>query len=316
MKYAILTAVAVAALSIVLPPVSASAQNVMGIAAVVNDEAISMQDVNDRMKLVMVSSGLPDSAEIRTKIRPQVIDSLVEEQLKLQTAARNKLTVSDEEVQEGFNTIAQQNNIPADKFEIALKQQGVPLATLKRQIKAQLSWNKYVRDRLKNRVNVSSSDVDTRIERLKSKVGQTEYLVADIFLPLDNPKRNKEVEEFAGRMAKELQAKKAPFGPVAAQFSKAAGAEKGGTLGWVQPGQLPEEMDKVLLTLEEGQVSNPIRTQDGIHVMMLQKKRTLTAEAIPPRDELTNMIGLERLDRVQQKTLLDLKRSAFIDRRV
>ncbi|PZO80898.1 MAG: rotamase, partial [Micavibrio aeruginosavorus] len=295
MKYGILTAVAVATLSIVLPPVSASAQNVMGIAAVVNDEAISMQDVNDRMKLVMVSSGLPDSAEIRTKIRPQVIDSLVEEQLKLQTAARSKLTAGDKEVEEGFKTIAQQNNIPADKFEMALKQQGVPMATLKRQIKAQLSWNNYVRDRLKNRVNVSTSDVDTRIERMKSKIGQTEYLVADIFLPLDNPKRNKEVEEFAGRMAKELQAKKAPFGPVAAQFSKAAGAEKGGTLGWVQPGQLPEEMDKVLLTLEEGQISNPIRTQDGIHVMMLQKKRTLTAEAIPPRDELTNMIGLERL---------------------
>ena len=76
------------------------------------------------------------------------------------------------------------------------------------------------------------------------------------------------------------------------------------------------DLDKVLTSLEEGAVSNPIVSNDGIHILNLQKKRTITEESIPPADELRNMIGFERLDRVQQRTLLNLKSAAFIDRRV
>ncbi len=315
MKHIFALGVMVLGMTVAMPSVS-FAQQTMGIAAVVNDEAISMQDVEDRIKLVLISSGIPDGKEIRAKIIPQIVDGLIEEQLKLQEASRNKLNISDEEVDDGLATIAKQNKFEPEQFKVIMEKQGVPIKTLRRQIKAQLAWNKYIKERLRNQVDVSDKDVDTRIERLKAKVGQTEYLVSEILLPLDNPKRNNEVRQFAKRMAAELQAKKAPFGPVAAQFSKAAGAEKGGSLGWIQQGQMEEQLDKLLPSLAEGQVSDPIETPSGLHILWLQKKRTLTEDAIPPRDELTNMIGYERLDRVQQRTLLDLKSAAFIDRRV
>lgn len=297
-------------------PHGAQAQNKMSIAAVVNDDAISMTDVADRMKLVMVSSGLPNTPEIRAKIMPQIIENLIEEQLKMQAAKRAKLEVTEEEVEEGMGIIAAQNKFTPEQFKDIMGKQGVPANTLTRQIRAQLAWNKVVKETLRNQVNVSETDVNMRLERLKDKIGQTEYLVSEIFLPLDNPKRNAETEGLAQRMTKELQAGKAPFGPVAAQFSKAPGADKGGSIGWVQPGQLEAALDKVLLTLAEGQVSNPIKTQTGIHILLLQKKRTLNEESIPPREELTNQIGFERLERVAQRTLLDLKSAAFIDRRV
>ncbi len=287
-----------------------------GIAAVVNDEAISMSDVTDRIKLVLLSSGIADSKDMRAKILPQVVDGLVEEQLKLQEAARYKLEISEEEVQDGLKIIAEQNKYTPEQFVDGLEKSGVPKSTLLRQIRAQLAWNKVIKEKLKNKVNVTDADINMRLERMKDKLGQTEYLVSEIYLPLDDPKRSAEVQQFASRMASELQAKKAPFGPVAAQFSKAAGAEKGGSLGWVQAGQLGGELDKVLMTMQEGQVSNPIQTPTGIYILFLQKQRTLTEESIPSRDEITNMIGFERLDRVQQRTLLDLKSAAFIDRRV
>ncbi len=293
----------------------ASAQT-LRIAAVVNDEAISMTDVEERMKLVMISSGLPNNKEIRAKIMPQVVEGLIEEQLKLQEASRHELSVNEEEIEEGFAAIAAQNKFDAAKFKGLLKQQGIPVKTLERQIRAQLAWTKVVKAVYRKQVDVNDKDVDNRIERLKGSLGKTEYLVSEIFLPFDDQKRAAEIQQFATRMAAELQAKKAPFGPVAAQFSKAAGAENGGSLGWVQQGDLDADLEKVLLGLTEGQISNPIRTSGGIYILFLQKKRTLTEESIPSRDDLTNMIGFERLDRVQQKALLDLKSSAFIDRRV
>lgn len=286
------------------------------IAAVVNDEAISMTDVEERVKLVMISSGLPDTKEIRSKITPQIIEYLIEEQLKLQEAARHNLEVGDAEIEEGFDIIAKQNKLDGPKFKEAMKQQGVPIKTLERQIRAQLAWNKVIKTVFRKQVDVTPTDVDNRIARLKDNMGKTEYLVSEIFLPFDNSKRAAEIQQFASRMAAELQAKKAPFGPVAVQFSKAAGAENGGNIGWIQQGHLEPDLEKVLLTMQEGQISDPIRTNSGLYILNLLKKRTLTEESIPSREDLTNQIGFERLDRVQQKALADIKTSAFIDRRV
>lgn len=314
MKY-VLTLLTILTCAFVFTP-QASAQKTMEIAAVVNDDAISMRDVEERMRLIMISSGMQPTKELRAKVMPQVIESLIEEQLKLQEASRHKLEVTPEEIDAGLTTIAQQNKFTLEQFKDIMQKQNVPEKTLVRQIKAQLAWTKVVKNVLRKQVDVTDKDVDTRIERLKANMGKTEYLVAEIFLPIDNPKRAGEVQQLATRMASELQAKKAPFGPVAAQFSKAAGAENGGSLGWVQQGHLEPELDRVMVGLAEGQVSNPIRLPAGIYILNLQKKRTLTEESIPPRDELTNQIGFERLDRVQQRALLDLKSAAFIDRRV
>jgi len=236
--------------------------------------------------------------------------------LKLQEARRNKLEVTDEEVMDGVKIIAEQNKYAPEQFLQLLEKSGVPKTTLMSQIRAQLAWNKVIKEVLRSQVEVKDTDINQRIERLKNKVGQTEYLVAEIYLPLDQPKRNAETTQFAQRMAKELQAKKAPFGPVAAQFSKAAGAEKGGSLGWIQAGYLDETLDKVLLSMAEGAISDPIKSGNGLYILNLIKKRTLTEESIPAREELTNAIGFEKLDRVQQRVLLDLKSASFIDRRV
>lgn len=293
----------------------AQAQRTMGIAAVVNDDAISFSDVEDRIKLVLASSGMPDGKEIRLKIMPQVVEGLVEESLKLQEAARVNLPVSDEEIKEGLGTIAKQNNLTADQFTAQLKKAGINEKTLNRQIKAQLAWNNVVKKKLRSEVSVSETDITNYIEDAKKKIGQTEYRVSEIFLPYGGQKKAAELDAFAGRMAKALQKGEAPFAPVAAQFSKAAGAEKGGSLGWITEGNLAPELDAVLKTLSEKQISDPIKTKDGLYILQLSAKRTMTAESIPDRESVANEIGFQRLDRVQKRALMDLKSSAFIDRR-
>ncbi len=117
---------------------AAKPQQIAGIAAVVNDEAISMSDVRERMKLVMASSGLPNNEDIRNKIMPQIVEGLIEEQLKMQETARSKLSVSDAEIEEGFATIAKQNNYTVEQFREILKKDVISDRKLTRQIKAHL----------------------------------------------------------------------------------------------------------------------------------------------------------------------------------
>ena len=99
------------------------------IAVVVNDGAISSSDLNDRMTLIIRSSGLQDTQEIRDRVGPQVLSGLIEEELKLQEAARLEVDVSQEEIDQGFATIAKQNNFEADQFRQIMARSGINVNT-------------------------------------------------------------------------------------------------------------------------------------------------------------------------------------------
>lgn len=300
-------------LALLLPLVSQAQSE--GIAAVVNADAISESDMNDRLNMVLVTSGLPNNAEVRSKLAPQVIGSLIEEQIKLQEARALEIEVPSEEIEQGFATIAQQNNIPPDKFKDVLKQSGINIDTMRRQIESQIAWSKVVQKKLRPQVIVSDNDIDAVLDRLSSNKGLTEYLLAEIFLPVDDPQAENDTRQLAQKLSSEIK-KGAPFFKLAQQFSKAAGAAQGGDMGWIQQAQLPEELAQSAQQLEKDAASDPIRSLSGYHILYLRDKRQISDETMPGRDQVMTQIGLERLERLQRRYLLDLKSAAFIENRV
>ncbi|GJL85663.1 MAG: hypothetical protein DHS20C02_14380 [Micavibrio sp.] len=285
------------------------------IAAVVNEDAITVSDVNDRLRLIIGSAGLPNSNEIREKLKPQVMSALIEERLKFQEARRLDIIVEQEEIDQAFASIAAQNNIPADKFAAMLKGGGINPDTMKKQLESQIIWSKVVQQLLRPRVLVSDADIDSFIERLQQSTGKKEYLVAEIFLPVEQPSEENNVKQLASKLVGQIKSGKAPFYKLAQQFSKSAGSAQGGDMGWVQQGQLPEELDQALLSVEKNQTSNAIRSLSGYHILFLRDYRIISDENIPSRDEITSRLGTERLERLQRRHLLDLKSTAFIENR-
>lgn len=301
-------------LAFLIAPLPAAAQ-ALGIAAVVNEDAISEADVADRLKLIIISSGMANSKDTVEKVMPQVLNSLIEEQIKLQEAKRHNLDVTAEDIAGGFATLAQQNNMTAEQFSDVMKRAGIPQRTVEHQIKAQIAWTKVIQAVLRPRVDVSESDIEARIARLKSQLGRTEYAVSQIFLPVGGDNKEADVRQLAQKLVAELK-RGAPFPAVAAQFSKAPGAQQGGALGWIQDGDLQPELNETMIAMDDQSLSDPVHATDGYHILWLRAKRTLTEDKIPARDDILNMIGLERLDREQQRHLTDLKSSAFVERRV
>ena len=295
--------------------ISVQAAEVFGIAATVNEDAISEADVNDRMQLIFASSGLANNKANRARVRPQAVESLIEEQLKIQEAARQNIEISKEEVLEGFNAIATSNQMTSDQFVQVMKQQGIPQATLLAQLKAQIAWNKVIQSVLRPKVDVSENDVNAKLDRIKANIGKVEYLAAQVFLPVSSSDQEAQTKQLADKLVEEVKTKRASFDVVAKQFSKASGAENGGYLGWVQEGQLPKELDLVLKSLSPGQISPPIRGLSGYYILTVVQKRSVSSETLPSQDDVLRSIGLERLDRLQQRHLADIRSAAFIDRR-
>lgn len=287
-----------------------------GIAAVVNQDAISITDLNDRLRMVIASARLPGTKEIQEKIMPQVLNDLIEEQLKMQEARRLEIDVSPREVDGGLAMIAKQNNLSMEQFGQAMAHDGISIATVQRQIRAQIAWSKVVQKTMRPQIEITDSDIDDYLDRMRSANGKTEYQVAEIFLPVGDNSPEADTQQLANRLVQEINSGKAEFFKLAQQFSSAAGAERGGDLGWVREGQLQPELDKALVGMQKGAVSNPVRTTDGYHILLIRDQRTVSEATIPSREQVMQTLGLQRLERMQARQLLELKTTAFIETRV
>ncbi len=120
------------------PPPLAEAPH-SGIAAVVNDNVISTSDLNSRIAMAFLSSGLPDTLEVRAHLLVQLLHLMIDEQLEMQEAKKLDITVSPTDINDALDKIAHDNNIPGGDIKAFLASRGIPPSALVNQIKAGLS---------------------------------------------------------------------------------------------------------------------------------------------------------------------------------
>ncbi len=246
------------------------------IVVVVNDEAITNADIENRMGLVFMSSGLEPNEANRKSVRERVIKNLIEEKLQMQEAKHSGIEVPNADIELAISSIAKQNRMAVDDMNNMMIRANVPRQTLVDQIKATIAWTKVIQRQLRPQVEVGDDEVSAVLERIKANEGKPEYLMAEIFLNVDNPSDEAKVQELADSIIQRMK-DGAPFSMLAQQFSKGTGALTGGDLGWIQPGQLSGELDKAAQALSVGGLSAPIRMPDGFHILAKKQERIISS---------------------------------------
>ncbi len=246
------------------------------VAIVVNETAITNSDIAARYGMALLSSGMPDTAETRGRIMPQIIRTLIEEQLQLQEAKRQQIDVSDTEINQALGRVAKENNVPGGDMRHFLTSHGIAARTIEIQAKAGLAWAKLIQRQLRPRVEVSDGEVEEVVNRLRASEGKTEYFINEIFLPVDDAEQESAVHSFADKLMAQIKETGA-FGAIARQFSQGAGAPNGGEIGWVQQGTLAPELDAALAQGgDAGGLIGPIKTSKGYHILALRDQRKIT----------------------------------------
>lgn len=258
---------------LILVGATAAAAQETRIAAVVNEDMISLGDLEARIRLVLLSSQLPDNEQVRQRVSPQVLRTLIDEKLELQEAKRFNVTVSDDDVSKAFEHLEQQNNMPKGGLEQVLSAHGIPRASLTDQIRAAIAWNKLVEGKLGPTVSVSDEEIKDTLARIKQEIGKSQYRVAEIFLAVDNPSQEADVKALADRLIDQLH-QGASFSAVAQQFSQTPTAAVGGDLGWLTAAELPHDIAEAVQGMQAGQLSAPIRTSGGFYILGLLERRT------------------------------------------
>ncbi|HWY61280.1 MAG TPA: peptidylprolyl isomerase [Rhizomicrobium sp.] len=246
--------------------------NADGIAATVNDESISDYELRQRVALFVATSGLQPNAEDLKRIRGQILEQMVDEKLRLQEAVKKHITVSPVEVDKAINSLLAQNHLTMDQLRAVLIQAGASDLALRKQITAQLAWQKTVQDEYSDRVNISQAQVDAELQRYADGAAKPHFLVNEIFLPVSSPEQDPNVLKNAENIEQQIK-DGASFGAVAHQFSQNPAAALGGAIGWVHEGQLAAELNAALVQMKPGDLSSPIRSAGGYYILNLQARQ-------------------------------------------
>lgn len=253
---------------------TAHAQQPQRIAAVVNDEIVTLRDLRNRIQMVIVTSRLPRNSETAQRLAPQVLRTLIDEQLQIQEAAEQNVSISDSEMERARSDLEQRNGLRPGQFDEFVQRLGVDPATVERQLRANLLWSKLVQRRFAGQVEISAEEVEETRVRLADQVGKEQKRVSEILLTIDDPSREGEMTELATRLVSQLR-NGASFASVARQFSQAANANIGGDIGWVVPDQLSPELAEAAARLDTGEISDPIRSVVGYHILQISDTRVL-----------------------------------------
>lgn len=260
--------------------------NVRRATAVVNGDIITGTDVDQRLALILAANENKVSEEEMRRLREQVLRNLIDETLQIQEAAASKIVIEDADVDESYARVATQNfNQNTAAMDAYLKRIGSSPASLKRQIKGELAWQRLLQRNVSPFVNVSEDEVKELLERLKAAKGTDEYRLGEIYLAAPAEARQ-QVYDNAVKIVEQLR-QGGSFVAYARQYSQASTAAVGGDLGWIRLAQLPAELATAARQMQPGQLVGPIELPGGFSIVyMIDKRQVLMAD---PRDAVFSL---------------------------
>ncbi|WP_421780933.1 peptidylprolyl isomerase [Kiloniella litopenaei] len=252
-------------------------QDVLRPAAVVNDDIISLLDVSQRTQLAIVSSKQKNTPQVRQRMVRQVVRILIDERLKLQEAERLNITISDQQVQRALAAVAKQNKMTVQQLTDGLRKQGVLQTTLLDQFRADIAWRAVVNRRLRSSVNISEAEIDEVITKLQSDGPAIQKRIFEIFLGVDTASDEAKIKAQADEALLTIK-NGGNFSALARQISQSNSAGLGGDLGWLQTGQLSNELQSAVESASAGSLLGPIRTKSGYYILLVQDQRSAESE--------------------------------------
>ena len=246
--------------------------DIQQIVALVNDDVISLYDLNQRALLLALFTGQNQiSPEQMQVLQRQAMNALIDDRLKVQESEEFEVRMSTAELEDSFANYANQLGLSAEALEEQLYLAGIQKKSLIQQINGSLSWQGIVQGLLKPQVNITDDEVYNAIESLESNKGKFQYQVSEIFILVTDNARRQESLATANTIYEQLQSG-VPFTALAQQFSQSSTAAVGGDMGLVMEENLPVEVREKIVTMEKGEISQPVETEDGIYILQVTDK--------------------------------------------
>lgn len=206
----------------------------------------------------------------------EVLEQFITEKLLAAAVKQAGIQVKEEEIDQYIEQVKEKNRIGDEEMNAALKREGMTMEGYRATVRAEIEKSELIGRQVLKKVNITSEDVE-RYYRLNTKQFMSRERVRLRHILLSVP-RGASDESQALQKATELRSRVTAgeeFSKLAHEFSDGAGASEGGDIGWITPGSLIKEIEETAFNqLTVGEISQPIRTSLGIHLIKLEARQT------------------------------------------
>ena len=286
------------------------------IVAVVNNEVITINDLNERVATVVAQLKKQGTALPPIDVlRKQLLDRMVLDLVEIQEAKETGIKVDDGTLDKTLQRIADENSLSMTEFRRLTEQDGIRWSKFREEIRGEVLKTRLREREVGGTINVTDAEIDTQL-LLEAREANTdqEYRLAHILVLVPEQATSAQIEIKRKRALQALAElrKGAEFAQISAQFSDAPDALQGGNLGWRPSGRLPAIFLEALSTLKAGEVTDILRSANGFHIVKLLDKRGRSDQPtvqqtrarhilIKQKEGVTDDDARERLSRLRER---------------
>ena len=263
--------------SLILAATNATPVKMDRIIAVVDQSVITEQELANRIQTVsaqLEKQGTPlPPQEVLEK---QILERLIVDSLQLQLAAQTGLKVDDTMLDKTIERIAAQNKMNTAEFKEALEKDGLSMRQFREDIRNEITISRLRERDVDNKLTVSDGEIDNYLTTQANRGDeQDEFEISHILVrtpedatPEDLDKARTKTETILKELADGKE-----FAQVSASYSDTPNALEGGKMGWKTGAQIPALFLDTLKPMQVGEVSKPIRSPNGFHILKLTNRR-------------------------------------------
>lgn len=292
---------------------AASVNSVDHIVAVVNNSVITQQELDltvNQLRL-QLPKGSAVSAE---QLQKQALTQLIQRDLLVQAARNANIQVSSADIDDALANFAASNHMTMAQMKAQIKKEGVSESQMRQTMTNNLLIQRVEQSEVMSKGQVTEAEIDDALARARQQgralpppVTSYAYHVEHILIKNDNDASRKLIDQIAQQVRSG-----APFEQMARQYSQDGSAANGGDLGWIVEGETVPVFEATVKALQPGQVSTPVRSQFGWHIIRLVAVKSDDTPEQRQRNGMRVALAAEKHDAVIQSLLQQLQQQAFI----
>jgi len=305
------------AILLLLPGVAMATTTVSRIAAVVNSEIITTNQLNRELAERANGAKVPPSQ--LSDLRQQVLSELIEKTLLMQKIDELGIKVSDAEIESAVNDVQKQNKLTREQLVEALRSEGMPFEKYKDNLRQQILRYKLVGREVQAKVEVTTREVSDYFREHIDDYREKPFLrLSRITFPIPPKSTTVQIEAIRDKAQAALERLKKgeEFYPVLLSYTANQSAE-GGDMGTFAEGELTRDFERAVRDLKEGEVSGLVETPSGFHILQVTERNAGKIRQFDEvKEEIQRTLREQKTEERYKEWSQNLRKGAYIDIRL
>ncbi len=265
------------------------------IIAIVDKDVITEQELANKVRTVsnqLEKQGKQLPSE--QVLRKQILERLIVDSLQLQLAQQRGININDSQLDKTIERIAEKNKMGLEEFKAALENDGINFYQFREDMRDEITIARLKDTEIDKRIDVSDGEIDNYLTTQENSKDnqQVEYELSHILVRTPEESNPEDLEKARIKIEEIMKALSSgeSFEQVSASYSDAPNALEGGNMGWRNSGQIPPAFLNLLQSMQIGEVSKPIRSPNGFHVVKITNKRNTDSTLIVEQTKVRHIL--------------------------